>query len=172
MKRFMIIACLAAALGIGAVFILRLPVIRAPSPPPEASLVFVGFTNVLTKGQHAMFCFSNSTRAHIVCVPDSVEQSNAGGWMRTPLTGRASRAVQDWLGVKEELLPGEAFTFSLPPPTTEAPWRLLFLCQERAPVADTASDLVRHVADTNAAADQSRQFSGRRYVVTTPEVTQ
>jgi len=173
MKRSISIVCLAVALVVGTVLVLRQSArgIR-PSYLQDVLLRFVGFTNVPTKGQHAMFCLSNSTTAHIVCVPDSIEQSNAGAWVPTPLTGRARRTVRDWVGVKEELRPGEAFTFLVPPPTTNGAWRLSFLCQERAIITDAASDLVRHVTDTNAAAHQDRQFSGRRYFVTTPEVTQ
>ena len=172
MKRFTTVACLAAALGISAVLVLRQPAPQArPSHAEEASLLFVGFTNVPAKGTHAMFCLTNSTRAHLVCVPDSVEQATAGVWVRTALTGKASRAVRHWVGLKEELFPGEAFTFSVPPPTTNVAWRLVFLCQERARVVDGASDLLRHVTDTNAAAHQDRRFSGRRYFVMTPEVT-
>src|SRR5207302_2384008 len=112
MKKIIIIACITAALIMGVMLVLRRPTrgVRL-SRPHEASLLFIGFTNVPTKGSYAIFCFTNSTRAHIVCVPDSVEQSTGGTWVRTPLTGRANRAVRDWLGIKEELVPGEAFTF-------------------------------------------------------------
>jgi hypothetical protein len=171
-KTFTIITCGAVLSAVvGVVLLLRRPVTNTQtSRPQDASLDFVGFTNVPIKGQYAMFCLTNGTRVPIVCVPDAVEQLNEGAWMRTPLTGRARRVLRDWIGVQEELRPGEAFTFSVPPPTTNAAWRLIFLCQERAPVTDTASDLVRHVTDTNAASHQDRRFSGRRYFVTTPKV--
>jgi len=172
-KTFTIIACVAViSLVVGVVLLLRRPVTNAnTSRPQDASLEFIGFTNVPIKGQYAMFRLTNGTRAQIVCVPDAVEQLNEGVWRRTPLTGRARRVLRDWIGVQEEVKPGEAFTFSAPPPITNAAWRLIFLCQERAAVTDTTSDLVRHIIDTNAAAHQDRRFSGRRYSVTTPEVS-
>jgi hypothetical protein len=173
MKKPIVIACFAVALIMCMVLVLRQRVTEVqPLHRQQALLLFVGFTNGSAKGDYAAFRLTNSTRAHIVCVPESIEQSNAGAWVITPLTGRAKRRVRDWVGVKEELRPGEAFTFLVPPPTTNGAWRLSFLCQERATLTDAASDLVRHVTDTNAAAHQDRQFSGRRYFVTTPEVTQ
>jgi hypothetical protein len=131
--------------------------------------MLLGVTN-LPSGSFAIFCLSNSTGTHIACVPEAFEQPGAGVWVRTPLTGRASRAVRDWIGVPEELKPGEAVTFMVPPPTTSGAWKLVFMCQEQAPLTDPITDTVRHLTDTNAARVQSRQFSGRRYYVTSPEI--
>jgi hypothetical protein len=117
-----------------------------------------------------MFCLTNGTRAHIVCVPEAIEQVSAGAWVRTPLTGGARRPGRDWIGVQEELRAGEAFTFLVPPPTTGAPWRLVFVCQEQSPVVDPVTDTVREHTDTNAMITELRQFSGRRYYVSSPEV--
>jgi hypothetical protein len=78
--------------------------------------------------------------------------------------------VRDWIGVPEELEPGKAVSFMVPPPTTNGAWRLVFMCQERARLKDPVTDTARHLIDTNAAQVQDRQFSGRRYYVSSPEV--
>ena len=105
-------------------------------------------------------------------MPEAFEQPRASAWVRTPLTGRASRTVRDWIGVPEELKPGQSATFMAPPPTTNGTWRLVFLCQEQALLIDPATDMARHLTDTNVMKTQPRQFSGRRYYVTSPEVAQ
>ncbi len=92
--------------------------------------------------------------------------------MRTPLTGKARAAAGHWIGVQEELMPGESFTFLVPPPTTNAAWRLVFMCQEQQLVVDPVTDRVRHATDSAARESQLRQFSGRRYYVSSPEVAQ
>ena len=117
-----------------------------------------------------MFCLSNSTMAAIGCVPEAFEQFTTDAWVRTPLTGRWSSAARDWIGVREQLKPGEAFTFLVPSPTTVGAWRLVFMCQEQAQVIDPVMDTVRRLTDTNAIKTQLRQFSGRRYYVSSPEV--
>lgn len=171
LKRLLIIACLVLALG-GCVVLLarRAAAVRA-SLPQNATLLLFGVTN-LPAGSFAVFCLSNVTTMHLACVPEAVEQVRAGGWVRMPLTGRATRALRDWIGLREELKPGEGFIFLVPPPTTNGTWRVVFMCREQAPLIDPVTDTVRHLTDTNAMKTQLRQFSGRRYYVTSPEVAQ
>jgi hypothetical protein len=167
-------------LGIlGIVIILVVAVLlvsRRPSGTPaalnDASLLLIGFTNIPSKGRHATFCLTNNTTKHIAFIPDSREQMVAGAWQRTPLSGRARRAVRDWIGLREELSSHEAFTFYVQTPTNSGTWRLVFMCQEREPVKDGVRDVYQHVTDTNAAALQSRVFSGRQYFLRSPEVTE
>jgi hypothetical protein len=121
----------------------------------------------LSAASFAVFCLTNGTRMHFVCVPQAFEQVRASAWVRTLLTRR-----RDWIGVREELKPGEGFTFMVPPATTNGTWRLVFMCQEQARLIDPVTDTVRHLTDTNALKTQLRQFSGRRYYVTSPEVAQ
>ncbi len=78
---------------------------------------------------------------------------------------RASRRLK-------RMEPSEAFTFMVSPPSTGRAWRRLFMCQEQKLVVDPVTDTVRHLTDTNAIKTQLRQFSGRRYYVTSPEVAQ
>jgi hypothetical protein len=143
----------------------------SPQFERDASLLLLGFTN-RPAANSAIFFLTNNTRAHLACIPEAFEQIQAGTWVRTSLTGYGSRVVRNWVGVKEELLPHEAFTFSVPPPTNGGTWRLIFMCQEQTQVVDPVVDTVRHITDTNAMKTQLRQFSGRRYDVTSPEVPQ
>jgi hypothetical protein len=171
-KKLIIIVCLVLTLGLGVVLLAkRVRAVAGSSLTWDASLLFLGFTNH-PAGSFAVFCLSNSTWAHIACVPQAIEQAKAGTWARTPLTGAGSRALRDWIGFRDELKPGEAFTFQLPRPTNGAAWRVILTCQEQSPVVDPVYDTVRHLTDTNAMNNQLRQFSGRRYDVTSPEVAE
>ena len=78
--------------------------------------------------------------------------------------------MREWIGVPEELKPGQAISFLVPPPTNSQTWRLVFMCQEEKTLTDALTNIVRHLSDTNAARVQSRQFSGRRYSVTSSEI--
>jgi hypothetical protein len=172
MKRALIISGLVLILVVTVLLLFR----RASGTPDaslseDATVLLIGFTNISSKGKHAMFCFTNNTTTHIAFVPDSLEQKVEGAWVRTPLTGRAGRVVRNWIGLREELSPEGAFNFYVPT-TNGGTWRLVFMCHERARVRDSVSDVYRHVTDTNAAAVQSRVFSGRRYSLTTPEVNE
>ncbi len=86
------------------------------------------------------------------------------------LTGKALGLTRKWIGIPEELKPGEAITFMVPPPVTNGTWRLIFMCQEQKLLIDPVTDVVKHLTDTNAANHQLRQFSGRRYFLRTPDV--
>ena len=173
MKRALIISGLAAMLIVMVLFLSQHPSdTPEPSASRDATILLVGFTNLSDKGRHAIFCFTNDTRAPIVLVPDSLEQLVDGAWVRAPLSGRARRVVSDWIGLREELPPGKAFHFHVPTAANDGKWRLVFMCQERARVRDGVSDVYRHVTNTNAAALQSRVFSGRQYFLTSPEVSE
>src|SRR5690242_6447888 len=132
MKRLLTVVSLVVVLGAVVVLLSMRGRVRAPLSP-DASLAFLDMTN-LAAGKFAMFSLSNGTLHHIVCIPEAFEQDSTNTWVRTSLTGRASRPVRSWLGVKEELKPGEAFTFMVPPPVTNDTWRLVFMCQEQSPV--------------------------------------
>ncbi len=169
MKRLIILACIVVALGVSVVLLARRGSVAArPVPARDASLLLLGVTNLPT-GSSAVFLLRNSTGTHIACVPEAIEQRIAGAWVRVPLTGKAS-AVRDWIGLQEELKPGEAFTLLVPPPINGTSWRLVFMCQEQSQVVDPVTDLVKHLTDTKAVKNQLRQFSGRRYYISSPEV--
>ena len=135
----------------------------------DASLLLLGNTN-LSGHSFAILRLTNGSRAHIACMPEAFEQASAGAWVRTPLVNGANRALRGWIGVREELKPSEAFTFLVPPPTTNSVWRFVFMCQEQATLVDPVTDAVRAVTDTNALRNQLRQFSGRRYYATSPDI--
>jgi hypothetical protein len=173
MKTPVIVACLVLALALTVVLLIRrggVVAVAGSAPSSDASLLLLGPTN-LPAGTFARFCLSNSTRQRIACVPEAVERLTGGSWVRTPLMGGGSGAVANWIGLKEELKPGEGFTFLVPPPTNAGPWRLVFMCQEQFPVVDPLTDTMRHLTDANAMKTGLRQYSGRRYHLTSPEVS-
>ncbi len=144
---------------------------RAAAEPQNGTLLLLGVTN-LPVGSVAVLCLTNGTAGHIACVPEAFKEASATGWVHKALSGRGRPAVRDWIGVPEELEPGEAFTFMVRPPSTGRAWRLVFRCQEQQLVVDPVTDTVRHLTDTNAIKTQLRQFRGRRYYVTSPELAQ
>jgi hypothetical protein len=173
MKTQAIVACLVLALALTIVLLTRrggVVAIAGSSPASEASLLLLGPTN-LPAGTFARFCLSNSTREQIACVPEALEQLTAGTWVQAPFNPGSRSAAANWTGLKNELKPGEACTFLVPPPTNSGRWRLVFMCQERSPVVDPVRDTVRHLTDTNAMKTGLRQYSGRRYHLTSPEVS-
>ena len=170
MKRVALIGCLVLLLGAIVVLLAkRLGFATGRSEPRDASLICLGVTK-LPKGSFAIFCLSNSTGQDVACVPEAFEERNAGGWVRMPLTRGARGGVRDWIGVPEELRSGQGTSFLVPEPTTNSTWRLVFMCQERARLMDAVTDTARHFLDTNAAQVRERQFSGRRYYISSPEV--
>ncbi len=171
MKTPVIVACLFIVLALTiALWARRGGAGARPGSATDAALLLLGSTNSATGISFVRFCLSNSTKAQIACLPESFEQLAGGTWARTPVSGMGSSAARNWVGLKEALKPGESMTFLVPPPTNAAPWRLVFMCQERETVIDPLTDTVRHLTGTNAMKTQLRQFSGRRYHVTSPEV--
>lgn len=143
---------------------------EAGKAKPEAAVFFLGFTNN-GAGEVAQFCFTNPTSAHFAFGSPKVEKLVSNVWTEIKVKNPYARAARNrWSGMKEELHGGEGFTFMGAPPVTNAPWRLTFVCTERAVIKDAARDLVSHATDTNSVALKTRAFSGRRFSVTSPEV--
>ena len=168
MKTPILVACLVLALALMIVLLTRRgSAASGASSASGASLLLLGPTNLST-GSFVGFCLSNCTREEIACVPEAFEQQTQGEWVRAPVTASGSTGMRNWIGLKEELKPGGAFTFLVPTPTNAGLWRLVFICQERSSVVDPVTDTVRHLANTNAR--NTRQYSGRKCHVTSPEV--
>lgn len=140
-----------------------------PAPTRDATFTLLGVTNI-PAGHFVAFCLSNSTPAHFACFPQAIEVADTNGWRLISLTGKGSGRLRKWIGVPEELQPGQAATFMVPTLATKRAWRLVFGFQEQKPFVDPVTDAVRHLTDTNAAKYQDRQFSGRKYFLKTPEV--
>jgi hypothetical protein len=145
----------------------------APRFAKDASLLLLGLTNRSTANS-AVFCLTNNTTAHFAYMPQALEQMKAGAWVSTPLNGNVSPAARNWMrgwiGLGNELRPHQALTLLVPPPTNNATWRLIFMCQEQAQASDPVFDTVKHLIDTNAMKNNLHRFSGRRYYVTSPEI--
>ena len=171
MKRLLTIVLLVLVVGAVVIFLFVRSGIRArASARQDASLLCLDMTN-LPAGRFAVFSLTNGTGHHIVCIPEAFEQAKTNTWVRTSLTGRGSLQVRNWVGVREELEPGESFTFMVPPPITNGTWRLVFMCQERALVVDSVTDTARQLTDSKSRNNNLRQFSGRRYYITSSSVS-
>ena len=80
MRRTIIIVCLFLAVGVSLVLLAkRGGAAMRSSTAQDTSLLLLGVTNVPT-GSFAVFCLSNGTRRHVVCVPEAFEQAGAGAW--------------------------------------------------------------------------------------------
>lgn len=110
--------------------------------------------------------------ASIACLEEAIEFETTNGWVRRQLQGLVDSPIHAWIGRQAELGPGRAFTFLVPPPTTNGAWKLEFLCRERDRLWDTYDDVVRTGMSGNAGAAHPRYYSGRSYRLTTPEVAQ
>lgn len=142
----------------------------ADTNAPTATLIFTGMTNS-SSGKVARFVLTNGTSAHVVAMPIAFEYQTNNVWKQVPLLGNNYyRLIRRWTGLPEELRAGRAASFIVPPPYTNCNWRLIFNCQEQRPIIDTAHDTVRHFTATNAVQKGTRQFSGRHYLITSPEV--
>jgi hypothetical protein len=143
--------------------------VSAQPKPQNASLLFSGTSN-LVSSTVTTFTLTNGTPAHIACIPQAVEYQTNQTWITVPLTGPSQRLVRTWTAVPEELRPGQARLFMVPPPYTNCNWRLVFYCQEQKVLLDATKDTIRHLTATNTAQASSRQFSGRHYLVTSPPI--
>jgi hypothetical protein len=173
-KRIIVVAVLLVVAGVAVsiAFLADRSRVASHQPPiRDASLLFLGVTNLPT-GKFAVFCLTNGTRAPIACIPEALESKTGETWTRQSLMSKGSRFVRDWIGVREELKPRQAFTFLVPSATNTGPWRLVYFCQEQAEVVDTVTDTMRHLTDTNSRRTGLRQFSGRSYSVFSPEVAE
>src|SRR5262245_13441434 len=89
----------------------------AQPKPQNASLLFNGMSN-LVSSTVATFTLSNGSPAHIACIPQATEYQTNQTWARVSLMGNSQRLTRKWMGVPEELLPGKAALFMVPPPYT------------------------------------------------------
>lgn len=141
----------------------------ADTNQPTATLLFTGMT-AITTNQVAAFTITNGTSAHIACGPEAIEYRTNNVWKKISLRGNY-RLTRHWTAVPEELHAGEAKSFAVPPPVTNANWRLIFTCFEQRPIVDTAYDAARRLTATNDVQKSTRQFSGHHYSITSPIVT-
>jgi hypothetical protein len=138
-----------------------------------ASLLWLGSTNVLSKGHFAILCLTNPTSVDVILIPDRIEWLASGTWTNAPLTGSGQGQLLNWIGFRNDSLrPGAGFVFLVPPPYTNTLWRVCFQCQERDPVDDTVAEFENNLTDSNAAVHQTRIFSGRAYDAISPEISQ
>jgi hypothetical protein len=156
----------------------------------DASVTFLGYTNVTGKGRCVIFSITNTSRPRIALLLDSFEEDLAGSWTRRPLTlpsgmhitPEAHAWMSSFVGWKENLASGDGFIFHVAAPTTNAPWRIRFIAQQRdgwdrwrGMVGMTRPNsivLFDKPSDPNRRFFGHRVFSGRRYTFLSPEVPQ
>jgi hypothetical protein len=137
------------------------------------SITLLGTTNVSGKATVANFHITNRNQEFLVCVPEGYEFLENATWTNEPLVGKAIwDATKQWKGFQTELKPGAAFTFSIPAPKRNVPWRAVIRFQERAAIRDAVADSISTVTATNNAQKNTQQFSGKRFSIKTPAVSE
>lgn len=167
-KRFVTIGCLLVCLI--ALLLLLWPNAPASSKAQQTGPhLFLGFTNLPAAGRHAVFCLTNGTESEFAYHTEFIMESTETGWT----TNRPPPWPSGWIGLQSLLPPALSHTFYVPAPTSSFPWRLQFVCQPSAGWAERTRDFVSSVKASVAAGSPawSRTFSGRRYEILSPEVS-
>lgn len=194
MKKRAITVSLAVALllALGLLLLLRRYSGSHPAAAPTGVLLsFHGLTNVPAKGDYALFSVTNAGSRRTSFDPDGLEIRGSQPWVTNSLRNQrrddwlywyqdvdGNVRLGNWYDFGGDLEPGDSATFAAPVPVTNAPWRLHFYCVEQATgvqgLVDRTGDVVQHVSSviTNGAARNQATFSGRRYYLTSPEISQ
>jgi len=168
-KRFVTIGCLLVCLIVA--LSLLWPHGTADSKTQQSgSFVLLGFTNFPAAGRPAVFCLTNGTRSEFAYCPEAIEQRTKTGW----ITNRVPPWPSGWIGLRSVLAPAQSITFYVPVVTSSVPWRLSLVCAESAGATERARNFVRSVRESICAGREtvSRTFSGRRYEILSPEVSE
>lgn len=148
----------------------------------EASLVFLGFTNVPGKGERAIFFCTNDSTKPICFLVENFDTSFSGVWEthrldtrdgKGSLTGEASQWLGGFIDTPKRLDPQEGGVFYVPPPVTNATWRVRFLCVEQ-----TVGDRIRNhtiggveLPPDAVTSGNGEWFTGRRYKLLSTNVS-
>src|SRR5450759_4585393 len=181
MKRNVIIAILALLVGT----ILLLWVANnwrsRAAAMQEASLIFIGFTNLPTKGDGVILCCTNSSAKPICLSIKNYDTFSSGKWethrldngdRKGGLTDEAKQWLHRFNGTPNRLGPNEAATFYVPSPETNAAWRVRFSCVEQ-----TLGDKIRkHTIGgaelpPHAVFMNGEYFTGRTYDLLSTEIS-
>ncbi|MCX6925591.1 MAG: hypothetical protein NT154_20635 [Verrucomicrobia bacterium] len=170
------------ALLICTTFLLIMAISRGRSPMiHEASLVFLGFTNVPTHGEGAHLCCSNGSSTRISFSVESFDTFSSGSWethrldngdRRGGLTDEAKGWLDRFISTPSRFDPKEAATFYVPLPATNTMWRVRFSCVEQ-----TLGDKIRkHTIGgaelpPHAVMVNGDYFTGRRYNLLSREIS-
>jgi len=176
------------AFALIAVLVLLSGIFTGDAPAQDATATFLGFTNVTAKGRCAMFAITNTSGPNLALLVDSFDESNSGAWTNralmsgATLTPQAHRWLSSFTGWRETLSAGDGFVFYVASPTTNAPWRIRFIAQQRDPSDSwrnifgtaTPNSTVLFAGRSNLGRRffRYRVFRGRRYTFTSPEVVQ
>lgn len=193
MKKRTITASLTMAmLVIGLLLLVRRYSGTDPAEAPMGVLLsFHGRTNVPAKGDYALFSVTNAGSRRTSFEPDGLEYRDSQTWVTNSLRNQrrddwlywyhdagGNVRLGNWYDFGGDLDPGASATFAAPVLVTNAPWRLHFYCVEQATgvqgLVDRTGDLVQHTASVikNRAARNQETFSGRRYYLMSPDLSQ
>src|SRR4051794_34395882 len=91
----------------------------------DASLVFIGLTNIPTKGERAIFSCTNGSAKSICFLVENFDTSSSGSWethrldngdLKGGMTDEAKRWLSAFIGTPTRLGPNEGATFYVPLP--------------------------------------------------------
>lgn len=191
MKKYLLATLIAAALVLAVVLVRVYSVPRLGPAALGVRLAFVGLTNVPSRGRFAVFIVTNAGPERVAFDPDALEYRVPQGWATNSLRNQTRR---DWLcwhqdpagGLKlgkwddfgSDLRSGMSVRFGAPVTITDAVWRLDFYCVEQATgvqgFRDRVGDLVQRTVSviTNGVARDETTFTGRRYHLLSPEISE
>ena len=144
-------------------------------PQQQAMLTFLSYTNFgvpdgkrrVRYDRFAAFCLSNASPLRATYGAESVEVWTEAGWQTNWLRGTPT----NWLHFSSGFGPGQSSIFLVPPPTNSK-WRIRLGLQEHATGWDGYRDRFDDYRVNRRNTTKREMFSGRRYELTSPEVTQ
>ena len=181
MKRHVIVGVLALLLGMMFLLLVMKHSRGRGFATREASLVFVGFTNLPTGGGGVILCCTNGSGKPIHLAVENFDTLSFGEWEthrldngdgRGGLTEEGKRWLNRFSGTPDRLGPKEARTFFVPSPQTNTTWRIRFSCVEQ-----TLGDKIRKLTiggaelPPHAVSANGEWFTGRRYRLLSAEIT-
>src|SRR4051812_38733274 len=123
-KRAILVSGL-AAIVVAVLFLVIAVHTGRPTNSPSASVSFLGFTNVPSKGRYAVLSITNASTVPNGFLVDSFEESINGVWTRrgltnaAGLTSQARQWLRGYLGWQDSLAPGRSAVIYVPMPVTD-----------------------------------------------------
>lgn len=155
---------------------------RRGSAMRQASLTFHGFTNIVAKGDRAIFSVTNDSAKTVCFSVDNFETLSSGSWEthrldtgdgKGTLTSEAFQWLSDFIETPNRLSPHEGKVFYVPVPVTNAAWRVRFLCVEET-LGDTVRNHTIQITTLPPGAVYSGNgewFTGRHYKLLSTELS-
>lgn len=144
-------------------------------PPPQAVLTFLSYTDFgvpdgrrrVRYGRFAAFCLSNASPLRTTYFAESIDVWTETGWQTNRLVGTPT----NWPHFGGGFEPGQSSVFYVPSPTNSK-WRIRIGFQEHATGWQGYRDRFEDYRANRDNTTKRETFSGRRYELSSPEVTQ